>query len=454
MILLHSAELMSYATVTDENILGENEGEKGAPPSKEANGEQRLAERKIFLGSLKERYDKMNKERALDAEKEAQSSSNSRFSKMWTYLKDGFHHTVDGFKLLATNVRITAGILRKLNKGEDLLRREQRLLMMTTVDLIRVVPFSFFIIVPGGELLLPIALKLFPQMLPSTFDEKFPEDEHFSEMPDRLRHKRMLALHLCEEANLMHCPMGEVKDALTRVKRGSSLTVDDIRLVAPLVKGRIALSKLEPNLIHSIAVLLECKTTGSRDAMANRIQKKLAVLKYDDKMIYAEGIEEMTRVELVVANRRRALRHALVSTEALEQQLEWWIKLSLDPQVPNLLLMFMAPNAKPSIEKSRVMYADTAIYTTLDKLFANKDNASKLSELSSHVPKSFLTQVQMLLDQSDRDIIAARQHDKASLKDKLEAIREEEMLVKVERAEEKKEKREKKKVIVEETTEI
>jgi LETM1 and EF-hand domain-containing protein 1 len=41
----------------------------------------------------------------------------------------------------------------------------------TASDLFRLVPFSVFIIVPGLELLLPLTLKLFPNMLPSQFQE-------------------------------------------------------------------------------------------------------------------------------------------------------------------------------------------------------------------------------------------------------------------------------------------
>ena len=41
--------------------------------------------------------------------------------------------------------------------------------MRTVSDLFRLVPFSVFIVVPFMELLLPLALKLFPGMLPSTF---------------------------------------------------------------------------------------------------------------------------------------------------------------------------------------------------------------------------------------------------------------------------------------------
>jgi len=44
-------------------------------------------------------------------------------------------------------------------------------LVRTTADLFRLVPFLVFVIVPFAEFLLPVALKLFPGMLPSTFQE-------------------------------------------------------------------------------------------------------------------------------------------------------------------------------------------------------------------------------------------------------------------------------------------
>ena len=60
-------------------------------------------------------------------------------------------------------------IVRRLLQGHTLSRRERRQLTRTTADLFRLVPFAFFVIVPFMELLLPFALKLFPNMLPSTF---------------------------------------------------------------------------------------------------------------------------------------------------------------------------------------------------------------------------------------------------------------------------------------------
>lgn len=43
-------------------------------------------------------------------------------------------------------------------------------------DLGRLVPFSMFVIVPFAELLLPIALKLFPNLLPSTYEGQSSKD--------------------------------------------------------------------------------------------------------------------------------------------------------------------------------------------------------------------------------------------------------------------------------------
>ena len=51
-------------------------------------------------------------------------------------------------------------------------RRERRQLTRTTADVFRLVPFIIFVVVPFMEFLLPVALKLFPNMLPSTFQDR------------------------------------------------------------------------------------------------------------------------------------------------------------------------------------------------------------------------------------------------------------------------------------------
>ncbi|RYH30422.1 hypothetical protein EON65_05280 [archaeon] len=89
--------------------------------------------------------------------------------KTWEAIKHEAHHYWMGTKLLWSEIKITTGILKRVLQGHGITRRERRQLLRTTTDIFRLVPFAVFIIVPFMELLLPFALKLFPNMLPSTF---------------------------------------------------------------------------------------------------------------------------------------------------------------------------------------------------------------------------------------------------------------------------------------------
>ncbi|RCN34916.1 LETM1-like protein [Ancylostoma caninum] len=86
-------------------------------------------------------------------------------------------HYYHGFRLLALETRLSAKYMWRLLRGDTLSRRERQQLVRTVSDLFRIVPFSIFIIVPFMELALPIFIKLFPNMLPSTFQESSKEEE-------------------------------------------------------------------------------------------------------------------------------------------------------------------------------------------------------------------------------------------------------------------------------------
>merc|ERR1719228_1377966 len=88
---------------------------------------------------------------------------------MWEKVVAEVKHYYSGFKLLFLDVKVSSKIIWKTVNGKTLSRRENRQLIRTVSDLFRLVPFSVFILVPFMELLLPVALKLFPGMLPSTF---------------------------------------------------------------------------------------------------------------------------------------------------------------------------------------------------------------------------------------------------------------------------------------------
>ena len=95
-------------------------------------------------------------------------------------LLEAVQHYQIGTKLLWADITIYFRLLLKLASGKNLSRRERYQLTRTTSDIFRLVPFAVFIIVPLMELLLPVFLKLFPNMLPSTFQDKMKEHVLFS----------------------------------------------------------------------------------------------------------------------------------------------------------------------------------------------------------------------------------------------------------------------------------
>lgn len=119
------------------------------------------------------------------------TAKSSTVSRIWSKVKHEANHYWSGTKLLVSEVRISARLQWKILHGETLTRRERRQvccaayyvqlklttwhmkLRRTTQDLLRLIPFAVFVVVPFMELLLPVALKLFPNMLPSTFEDKF-----------------------------------------------------------------------------------------------------------------------------------------------------------------------------------------------------------------------------------------------------------------------------------------
>lgn len=103
---------------------------------------------------------------------DAPSTKNLPKPPIMARIKEGLLHYWHGSKLLAYETKISSKLLFKLIRGEQLIRRERKQLLRTTSDLFRLVPFIVIAIIPFLEFALPVLLKLFPNMLPSTFEDK------------------------------------------------------------------------------------------------------------------------------------------------------------------------------------------------------------------------------------------------------------------------------------------
>lgn len=88
------------------------------------------------------------------------------------------HHYWMGTKLLYADVQTAGKLFNRTLQGSSLTRRERKQLLRTVSDLFRLVPFSMFILIPFMEFVLPFALRLFPNMLPSTFQDSLKAEEN------------------------------------------------------------------------------------------------------------------------------------------------------------------------------------------------------------------------------------------------------------------------------------
>jgi LETM1 and EF-hand domain-containing protein 1 len=80
-------------------------------------------------------------------------------------------------QLLWADIQTARNLLGKTLGGNALTRRERKQLLRTVSDLFRLVPFSMFILIPFMEFALPFALRIFPNMLPSTFQDSLKAEE-------------------------------------------------------------------------------------------------------------------------------------------------------------------------------------------------------------------------------------------------------------------------------------
>lgn len=79
--------------------------------------------------------------------------------------------------------------------------------------------------------------------------------------------------------------------------------------------------------------------------MRANIKRALTQGAEDDKALLLQGIDSLSPSELARACDLRGLRWIQVSLNDMRKQLEEYLSLSLDPTIPNLLLIFAKPKA-------------------------------------------------------------------------------------------------------------
>ena len=312
-------------------------------------------------------------------------------------IMDELKHYYHGFRLLFIDVKISWNLLWRLLKGESLSRREKKQLVKTSADVFRLVPFSVFIIVPFMEFTLPIFLKLFPNMLPSTFQTA---NEKEAKMKTSLKVKLEMAKFLQQTLDEMSLKRAigsghqsytskEFAEFCVKIRSsGQQASNEEILRFSKLFEDEITLDSLSRPQLLALCRVLEIATLGPNSLLRFQLRMRLRSLAADDKVIQKEGVDSLTVSELQAACRARGMRALGVSEIRLKSQLLQWLDLSLNEKVPpSLMLLSRAlylPDSDVTSDQLKVTIAslpDSVVAQTRDAISQRRgkiDNEARI----------------------------------------------------------------------------
>ncbi|KAK1870266.1 hypothetical protein I4F81_012728 [Pyropia yezoensis] len=266
-------------------------------------------------------------------------------------LADWARHFWASSKLLAADVRGSWRIVKRLIKGKTLSRRERNFLIGTGSDLARLVPFSLFLLIPFMEFALPFALKLFPNMLPSQFQDAMKAEE---DLKRQLKVKIELAKYLRdvveEKARVLKnsSSAGESVRAdaealttfLASIRDGKPVDPADVNRFARLFSDEITLDgAVRPQLV-AMCKYMGLSPYGADPFLRYKIRSRLNSIAKDDMQIMWEGgVDRLTEDEVARACRDRGIRTVGISHRWRVRQLREWLEMSQSREIPASLMI-------------------------------------------------------------------------------------------------------------------
>jgi len=288
------------------------------------------------------------------------------------------HHYWDGTKLLGTEVKISSKLALKMAAGYELTRREHRQLHRTVQDLGRLVPFSVFVIVPFAELLLPVALKLFPNMLPSTYEGQNSKDAKATSLRSTRKEVSNFLRQTLRESGLPVSAANAQREEFTEFFRkvratGDTPTKSDVIRVCKIFKDDLTLDNLSRPQLVGICRYMSLSTFGTDTMLRYQIRHRMRQIKRDDRAISYEGVESLSVPELQTACASRGLRTQGMSPGRLRDDLNLWLELRLKHGIPSTLLVlsnaFMYAQGKENEFDSQIDALQAVLSSIPEELF-------------------------------------------------------------------------------------
>ncbi|KAJ3387831.1 hypothetical protein HDU92_001783 [Lobulomyces angularis] len=319
-------------------------------------------------------------------------------------------HFWDGLKLLAAETGISSRLLLKLGRGNKLSRREMNQLRRSMGDLLKLVPFIIIVLIPFMEFALPLLIKVFPNMLPSTFESKYQEEE---------KKKKLLKIRL-EVAKFLQDTVGEMAVAGQSKTHNAKEFVDffhnyrasgeqapteEIIKIAKKFEDRLTLNSLSRPQLISMCRYMNINAFGTDPYLRQLIVNRLDELKADDQLILSEGVDNLTVQELQTACQARGIRVIGASPARLRSDLHQWIELNLNQKIPSSLLIlsraFIISERIPTDNEEALKVSAQSLQATLSSLPDQVVNEAALKVAESEGSATYKQKLDVLKEQEE-----------------------------------------------------
>ena len=308
----------------------------------------------------------------------------------WVIVKEGALHYWLGTKLLWREIKLATDIVGRVLTGHGMTRRERQQLVRTTGDIFRMFPLAVFIIVPFMELLLPFCLKLFPNMLPSTFQEKYKVEENMKkEIEMRLQVTGFFTETLQSMAKKKSTdpekPGGkDISDFIEKARLGQPLPNETVIRIAAHFKDELTLANVQRPQLVVLCQYMGLAPFGADAFLRFQLRTKLRALKEDDRRILWEGLDSLTLDELRSACQERGMRSVDLNEYAYKLQLKEWLDLSIQKNIPiSLLIMSRALLLRSSKDRFAPRKAEDVMKDAMSSLDSETINEIVLAATTS-----------------------------------------------------------------------
>ncbi len=189
-----------------------------------------------------------------------------------------------------------------------------------------------------------MALKLFPNLLPSTYEGQKSKENKAADLRATRKQVSSFLRNTLRESGLpvsaVNTRKEEFTDFFKKVRAtGDAPTKEDVIKVCKIFKDDLTLDNLSRPQLVGMCKYMNLQTFGTDGMLRYQIRHRMRQIKRDDKAISFEGVDSLSVPELQMACASRGLRTHGMSPAKLREDLQMWLDLRLKYNIPSTLLV-------------------------------------------------------------------------------------------------------------------